>query len=138
MFWVCASKFAKLWNFWNETSVDINGVQAFQSKFRTCTNIYIRAPSYSGRTWKCTFGLARVLASKPFHEASRVTVPEAPRYLDDNNIADSSAMRMARVRSLRGMPNLPADTGRPIPKALPSTKTSETSKGTSKKPSQKK
>ena len=46
-------------------------------------------------------------------------------------------MPMARVQSLRDMLSLPADTGRPLRKAVPPAKKLEASKETLRKPSQK-
>ena len=82
--------------------------------------------------------IPRVPASKPIEEARRVPLPgspKAPGNPEKKTIAGSSAMPMARVRSLRDMLSLPADTGRPVKRAEPPAKKPEASKETSKKPS---
>ena len=84
--------------------------------------------------------IPRVPASQPIEEARRVPLPgspKAPGNQEKKTIAGPSAMPMARVRSLRDMLSLPADTGRPVEKAEPPAKKPEASKETSKKPSSK-
>ena len=79
-------------------------------------------------------------ASQPIEEARRVPLPGSPKALgnpEKKTIAGPSAMPMARVRSLRDMLSLPADTGRPVKKADPPARKLEASKETSKKPSSK-
>ena len=80
----------------------------------------------------------RVPASMPIDDARRVPLPESPKVPgnpENSSSAGPSAMPMARVRSLRDMLALPADTGRPVKQAGPSAKKSEASKKTSKMPS---
>ena len=60
MHWMCASKIPKFCNFWGQTSVGTNGIQAFHSKFWTCTNVYIRVRSYFGCTWTCASGYSNI------------------------------------------------------------------------------
>ena len=84
--------------------------------------------------------IPRVPASQPIEEARRVPLPgspKAPGNLEKKTVAGSSAMPMARVRILRDMLSLPADTGRPVKKADPPARKPEASKETSKKPSSK-
>ena len=82
--------------------------------------------------------IPRVPASKPIEEARRGPLPRSPKAPGNpkkKTIAGSSAMPMARVRSLRDMLSLSADTGRPVKKAEPPAKKPEASKETSEKPS---
>ena len=82
--------------------------------------------------------IPRVPASQPIEEARTVPLPgspKAPGNPEKKTIAGPSAIPMARVRSLRDMLSLPADTGRPVKKADPPAKKPEASKETSKKPS---
>ena len=61
--------------------------------------------------------IPRFPASKPIEEARRVPLPgspKAPGNPEKKTVAGSSAMPMARVRSLRDLLNLPGDTGRPV------------------------
>ena len=69
--------------------------------------------------------IPRVPASEPIETARKVPLhasPKAPGNPGKKTIAGPSAMPMARVRSLRDMLSLPADTRRPVKKEDPPTK----------------